>query len=381
MSGQSVHAAEWSIEPSIAARSNYNNNVWLSKKSKNQILDVRIEPGLKLNRESENSLLSLQTSWAQKKYISKDDETRGLFGARLNLKKEWSKQLFQMDAAYIENSTTNSETTDGSKSLIETIRTEKKITPLWRTLLTSSFSLDFSLYYASVEFEKTEQQWFDYRNISPSVTGLYQVTENIQWSAAAGASRYELADFDYTVDSLFLQTGLKLALNENSQAGFVIGAQHIRSKLKQVLATSGSETTIDNSAQFTLKADYDLAFEKGNIGLNASRNLTPTSQGDVQITDRGQILTKYYWSENLSSSLTVTADKRDNISNASNTVNGQKSMTTRVRTSWRKNENWHLSLAYRWLMRKYDQQNEWIDSHRVMLSTRYVWAKKVFSHK
>ena len=381
MSWQSVIAAEWSVEPSISARTNFNNNVWVSEKSKNQILDVRIKPSLKFNRESENSLLSLETSWAQKKYISKDDETRGLFGAKIDFKKEWSKQLFQVDAAYIEISTINSETTDGNKTLIETIRTEKKITPLWRTLITSNFSLDLSMRYSSVEFEKTEQQWFDYRNISPSLTGIYQITENLQWNIATGASRYELADFDYAVDSLFLQTGVRLGLNEISNAGLVLGAQRIHSELKQISQSNDTETIINNSAQFTLEADYGLTFEKGNISFMLSRNLTPTSQGNVQYTDQGQILTKYSWSENLFSSLKLSAEKRDNINNASNTANQYKTIATHVRTSWQKNENWRLTLSYRWLIRKYDRQNTWIDSHKITLSTRYVWDKKVFSHK
>lgn len=370
-------AAEWMVEPQVAMRSIFNDNIWVSRNRQNRTLDIRLEPQLKLLRESETSLMRVATGWSQKKYLSEDDETRGLFSLKGNGTKEFVRQKLSLEAAYIESATTSSdidEITGVGANLVETIRTQAKLLPSWQYELTARALLEMNLNYEVVQFEESRQQWFDYSNLTPSISGMYQVHENLVSILAVGASQYELEDIEYEVQSYFTHGGLQWEINQNNQVDFLIGVQRVNTQLT-VGVLDGKATLEEEQEQATLNANYQLEMEHGELKLELLRNIEPTSQGDVNFTDRGRLNYQINWQEDWETVFGLIAENRDNISESSRDVE-QRTYIARARLRWQMTEHWQAMLDYRWLTRKYNTQNDWVDSHRVALSTIYSWDKK-----
>jgi len=425
ISSGAVVAAEWSIEPSISLREEYNENIRFTESPHPGVWQSRLSPKLNLSSKTEVSEVSGSAQLNINQYAGdpqvedRNDKFVKLFSRIASERNTWG-----MNLSYAQDSTAESERIATGVVQIRTQRSLRSLNPSWTRTLTERASLKLDYNFQDVKYEE-HINLNDYASQQAGASLQYQLTERDQVSLSANYSIVDYSEFtnlypafinvvfpsfgvvqfpgggtdtignksttqsiQASVSHLFSETlrgnlsvgrrsiGTDITHHCNGELGTTFPTTNIIScsgSDRDPLVTFNSQTTGNG---YSFSTSLEKTFAAAKVSGFASREANPSGSGLVETDKIGVSLNK-----RLMEALTASFDAVSYRTRFINVINpGSSYYTVEPKMSWRFTELWTLDTGYRYARYQPDSAaNNATTSNAVYLNLTYNWLKMAVS--
>ncbi len=277
-----TYARQWSLESSINARSEYNDNIFLTSGPHDAVTGMTITPALSGVINEKNWEAKLRARLRINKYsdhtIDGNDQFFDLTG-RYNAQ----RNIFSLNINHDLDSNLSSASTDFAIVGRRVERKSQSISPQYTRLLTERLNLTLSYTYSDVDFLDVENRRFiPYSTETAFISFQYDLTEKNKLSFMLQAVDYRSKN-DLTTYQLFVSR---------------IGVDHQFSKILSVDFQAGvsrrNSTSLNTLSQkidfhnrgFVMDAGVTQRLENGRVEGRISRDDTTNSFGGLDQVDK-----------------------------------------------------------------------------------------------
>ena len=414
-SSGAVVAAEWSIEPSISLREEYNDNIRFTTSPHPGVWQSRLSPSLSLSSKTEVSEVSGLAQLSINRYAGDpqvEDRNDQLFSLLTRLQSE--RNTWAMNASYKQDSTAESERIATGVVQVRTQRTALSLSPSWTRTLTerSSFKLDYN--YQEVKYDE-HINLNDYTSQRVGGALQYQLSERDQVTVSANYSVVEYAPIirqltgvsvlSISPPIISLGSGADALVNESSTSSVQAGVTRQFSETLRGSLSLGRRSTVSSASHactscfttgftpintFTsetsgsgssFSATLEKTFDAAKVSGFASRDANPSGSGLVE-TDRFGVSLNRNLTEKLTGYFDAIAYRTKYIGV---TAPGSRYYTVEPKLNWRFTERWTLDAGYRYARYEPDSDAnstavaDAITSNAVYLNLAYNWPKMAVS--
>ncbi len=383
-----THAAEWSIEPSVSLKEEYNDNIHLTTAPHSSVTTTTLSPSIQFNRATEISNISAGAKLNANKYTGEQglDRVDQYYTFSSGYKTERSD--WGLDASYIRDyASQNDPTAIGSLSLKQ--RSSASIRPSWQWSLSETNSLRLDYQFNRVKFETAQLN--DYTNNTASASYIHNYSEKDQLTLKAYNSKFERTSGAVKSDTVGLVVGgvhkfsetLTGSLNvggyrvkTTTEGGTVLCAQWVELPIfgrfcAKVFVTPTTETSQQGSS---LDASLNKQFESASINAQLSRSLDPNGDGVLVESDKAGVTVSDNWTSLLTGSISASM-VRSRYKDEALAANNSRYYTVSPSIHWRMSEWWSLDAGYRFAKYENDQSGLSAKSNAVFALIRYDWPK------
>jgi hypothetical protein len=360
-------AAEWSAEPSMSVKGEYNSNLLLFD-GDNEVVGYWFSPAVRVKGATESLEVdgTVKSDFVQY-YGSQDRSLTNLY-APLRTSYRWDRYTFGFEGGFTRDNTLMAELQQTGVVLSFTQRNLWTANPTWSVGLTERLSWQLGYQFADAQYENGLRLGLVNYRVQGGNTALsYQATEQDQLQLTGEYVVFNAPQmrqrWKYYGIGVFLSHSFT-----DSLTGTVSGGSRFVSSTQDI--PGGSLT--DRERVWAFGAQLKKVFEQATMLVEARREINPSGFGFLLQTDRlGAIV-----SHNLSETVTMTLEGAIYRTNAI----GLAAVTARFpelqfasitpAISWKFAQWWSLDLSYRYAertVRAYDQYN-FANSTFVMLT-------------
>lgn len=428
ISSGTVVAAEWSVEPSISLREEYNDNIRFTISPHPGVWQSQLSPSIRMSSKTEVLEVSGSAQISINQY-SGDPlvENRNDQFFTLLTRIESERNTWAMKASYKQDSTSESETAQtGVVHQTRTQRSALNLSPSWTRALTERSALKLDYNFQDVKYD-AHINLNDYTNQQAGGTLQYQLSERDAVSLSANYSTIEYAStvnaypdgfplFDYNFrvyrvipgitgngsdtisrksSTRSVQVGLNHQFSETFGGNFSLGLRSTitttghtcNGDFGRVSLYTGTFCTgaslhpliafadeISGNGSF-FNASLEKKFESSKVSGFASRDTNPSGNGLVE-TDKFGVSLSRNLTEKLTGSFDAVAYRTQYIGV---TYPGSRYYTVEPRLNWRFTEWWTLDAGYRYARYEPDNVANAVTSNAVYLNLAYNWPKMAVS--
>lgn len=360
-------AAEWSLTSSLNPSTSYDDNVFLSQDADSSV-HYAITPTLTVNRIVENMVASLSVGYQIDRYtsLSSDNDTENPF-IRFKGSYNTERSQYGLSASYTEATSRSTALEDTGDFSTQSINRTRSISPSFSYQWTERDTLSLNGSYqerlsSTTSFSNTEtksittgwQHQFSER-LSAGLNGTISNYKSDGLTLSTDDDNYNLStSFDYAFSELWSLTGN-------------VGARKLNSE--QTSTLTGLRDN-DTSTGSTLGFSAKRADDTNTYTIDLSRDLSPSSTGDVNESDR----VSASWSHNISDQLTanVAASYQKTTSASDDSSEKRENINFSPSLRWQIERN--LSVSFRYTYRKQTQElGNNADSNAVSATLNYDW--------
>lgn len=402
-----VVAAEWSIEPSISLREEYNDNIRFSATSHPGVWLSRLTPSVKLSSKTEVSEVSGSAQLSVNQYSGDPlvaNHNDKLFSLLTSFRSE--RNAWAMNAFYKQDSTAESERIATGIVQVRTQRSTLSLSPSWTRTLTerASFKLDYN--YQEVKYdEHINLNDYTYQHVGGTLQ--YTLTERAQVNVSAN---YSVVEFSPIIRQLGVGAisinppvvslgGTDTIINESRTSNVQAGVTHMFSETLRGSISLGTRSTVTSVAHActscvttgfapistfenetsgsgsSLNGTLEETFESTKVSVFASRDATPSGNGLVE-TDKFGLSLNRTLTENLTGSFDAVTYRTKYIGVVSP---GSQYLTVEPKLNWRLTELWAINAGYRYARYEPEGSASSITANAVYLNLSYNWPKMAIS--
>jgi hypothetical protein len=383
-------AAEWSMDSSVALRTEYNDNIEFTAAPHPAVWGVLLAPEIKFSGATERLNVTGGLRASVNRYYGESglDSTDHAVSLRSSYKAE--RDVFGMDLDSVRDSTLVSELLE--TGVVQARRERNRFTaaPSWSHSLTEATALTASYNYTDVRYADTRNtSLVDYRDQQATVGVLSNLSERDTLAVIGYYDWYETNPKTFEAKTYGIQAKYDHAFSETLRGTLAAGVRNTKStQSSNALVCSGpilfglcfgnlSRLTLvanDRSTGYTFLASVDRKFETGLVSGQLSREIYPTGVGALVQTDR----LGGTWQQQLSPTVDFFVDAGIYQSRYVGAfVNGSNSRYYRVepRLTWKMTDNWTLLGGYSYGHVHYDQGGPSASANVVYLVVSYTWPK------
>ena len=386
----SSHAAEWSVEPSVGLRTEYNDNINLSPAPHPSVWGIILSPDVKFSGETEALKVTGGLNVRVNRYFGEDglDGVDHTLSVRSDYKAE--RDLLGLNIESISDSTLLSELATTGAVLARSQRHLLTANPSWTRALTEATSFKASYSYTSVRYDDTAGTGLiDYGDQLASIAMQSRLDERTVVSVAAYYDRYETKPPDFRATTYGVQGGYDYDFSETLRGSLNVGLRKTQSIIgSQALVCDGpiiqglcfgtvTEVTSvqkETSTGYTLNALLTKRWRTDTVSGQLSREINPSGAGSLIQTDRVQVIWTKELSPTLSANVAAAAYQSRYIGGI---VIDSNSRYYRVepRLIWRLAEGWVLDAGYSYARQKYDTAPVGANANVIYVNLSYAWPK------
>lgn len=380
-------AAEWSMESSVALRTEYDDNIELTAEPHPAVWGVLLAPEIKFSGETERLKVTGGLRVSVNRYYGESglDSTDHAVTLRSSYKTE--RDVFGMDLDSVRDSTLVSELLETGVVQARRERNRLAAAPSWSHSLTESTSLTASYGYTDVRYADTQNtSLIDYRDQQATMGVLSHLTERDTLAVIGYYDWYQTNPKTFEAKTYGVQAKYDRAFSETLRGTLAVGVRNTRStQSSDALVCSGpilfglcfgnlSQVTLvasDRSTGYTFLASIDRKFETGLLSGQLSREIYPTGVGALVQTDRLGVA----WQHQLSPTLDFFVDASIYDSRyVGSFVTGSNSRYYRIepRLTWKMTDRWTLLGGYSY---GHVQSALSASASTVYLVVSYTWPK------
>ncbi|WP_009205892.1 porin family protein [Sulfuricella denitrificans] len=406
-SSGAVVAAEWSIEPSISLREEYNDNIRFTASPHPSVWQSRLTPSVKLSSATEVSEVSGSAQMSINQYAG-DPQVENRNDLFFTLLTRFRSELnaWAMNASYKQDSTAEERNTTG----VVQVRTQRSVlglSPSWTRTLTERSSVKLDYNFQDVKYGQINLNDYTYQQVGGTLS--YQLSERDQVTVSANYSALKYAPTSrlltgVTIISIdpgiiSLGSGTDASLNESSTRNIQVGATHQFSETLNGSLSVGRRSTVSSvnhtcTSCYTIvgtpistftsetsgsgssfSATLEKTFDAATVSGFASRETNPSGSGLVE-TDRVGVSLNKSLTEKLTAAVDVASYHTKYISLASPS---SRYYTFDPRLNWRFTEWWTLDAGYRYQRYESEAVANTTTSNAVYLNLAYNWPKMAVS--
>jgi len=383
---RSVSAAEWSMQPSVRAGREHDDNIQLTIQPHNSVMGTMISPRLDLGVSSDIWQITGSAETLHKWYTGQDGLDRDDWYYNLLTSYNTERSKWQLTGGISKSSTLANEQISPTTGFIQVQKPydTHSVSPSWTWAANELTQLQLVYAFDSVSYVDAQNVGlFDYSSRVSSAQLSYQLTPSDQIFVSTGYSLFNVPSTTFESKSASYQGGITRTFSETARGTLSVGKRRNISEQAALVCTvflgpSCVQTTSETLTRKVSNSIYSGSLEKQyqttNLMINFGRTYYPTGVGGEVLTDSltatlsQQISSQ--WSANFS---VANYDTKGATINVSGTNYHLYSISPGLHWVWA--EEWSADLSYRYTHVKRELENVPASSNATYLTVRYVWPK------
>lgn len=416
-----VVAAEWSVEPSVSLREEYNDNIHLTTSPHNSVWRTLLSPAMTLSGRSETLEVVGNARVNFNKYSGEQglDANDRIFGLSSSWKSE--RNTVSLDVSDTLDSTLASELKTTGYVQARKQRRSASVSPSWNALLTERLSMNVGYSYADVKYDVAPGLTdYTYQKLSGILQYMWSEQDKVYLVASSDKVDYATTIYSttpqllgyYIIFPVYRYGGQDIVTGNNSKTqNVMMGIEHTFSDLLSGSLRLGRRNThtsavhacngnigvpactynnnswvVDPLITFnkesrtsgsSFEATLSQKFETGQMSANASREINASGSGLVE-TDVFGLSVNHQFQETLAGKLELSVYRTKYLGEI---VNNSNSRYASISPSliWRLTEYWRLNTGYQYAQSKTDNVSDAAKSNMAFVELIYVWPKTSIS--
>jgi len=345
-------AAEWSAEPSIALKGEYNSNLTLSN-IPGEVWGHWVSPSVRFAGSTERLEVSGKAASDFVTYYG--DQNRSLTNLYFPVTARYTMEqdVLAFDGGFTRDNTLMSELRQTGAVLSFTQRNSLSMSPSWSHAVTDKLSLQTGYQFMNASYENGTRLL---------LTGSY--------------SKVDIQDAGLSIGNTGASLSISHAFSEATSATMFGGP-----KFLDQTQTIGSTSQSSNQVIWTFGGSIRTKWEDAQASLDGSRDVNVSGLGVLLRTDRlGTSLSKDL-TENLTISLAgaVYLIQSVPVQGSATRIAETRLITASPAITWKFSQWWTLDAAYTYADRRTDTTNDMSHGNSMFLRLTYIVPKMSFS--
>lgn len=351
------HAAEWSAEPSLGVRGDYNSNLLLVAGPQKPVYGHWISPGVKFAGSTENLDVSGKAAADLVRYYGGRNQDLLNLYFPLSVKYGLARETFGFDGGFTRDNTLMGELLRTGVVLSFTQRNLWNLAPSWSHAFTERLSLQTSYQYSKATYEDGARLGLvDYEVQGGSAGLAYQPTENDRMQVSGTYTNFSVANASALRSHIAgAQVSWSHAFTESLSATVTGGPQLVSSSISFGPAQLTDTQTLW-VANASVRKQWDAGFAEAVVG----REINPSGFGLLLKTERVGLTL----SQDVTDRLTVSVNGQVLLASsiASKAVPftfpENRYITVTPRLTWKFDQWWSVDAAYTYNRREVESFGE-----------------------
>jgi hypothetical protein len=370
----SSHASEYSLEYSVEAGYEYNDNVGFSSDDEIDVSGGLITFPVTLTRRTERLETALSGEATSTKY---DDSDFDSDDQDLNLRSSYQLERGGLNgyAGYKRDSTRTSEFLDTGVVGLRATRVERASAGASGDyMFTEKNGILLGADYSDVEYDSPIYSDYDY--VSGNFGWRHQWREQTSLILQGTASRYENdGETEVTSDTLGVQAGFETQVSEALKASLLMGWAGVETDY----SSNSTQLSQSNDSNDVFQMNGKLRYRQERYDLSAEVRSGTRPSGDGTLNEDHQVNLKYGYSVTERSNLDLTLIVGTTESLESDTNRERDYARARVRLDYRLTESWYVAGTYMFSYQDRNREDGSADSNQVNLSLIFQPEKHIWS--
>lgn len=291
-------AAEWSAEPSVKLRREYNDNLRLSIFPQKSVNGNIITPALDLGVAGPAWKIGFGAEATQRRYSGQEGLDRDDSLLRLSSLYRTERHTWQMDVSRTRDSAVTNEQADSDIGTAQVLRDREtdSAAPAWIWMFSQRTQLQLAYRQTDVAYGENSLSTglYDYRYRATTATLANQISELDQVFMSGGYSKFHVPITRFDSETRNLQVGITMNLTESTKGTLQAGLRRTESFTKggtPIYSYYSDPTGIyriltgvkqDARTQTTgsvFSGNLETKFENTRLNMALSRALNPSGSG------------------------------------------------------------------------------------------------------
>jgi hypothetical protein len=367
MIGREAQAAEWSAEPSLAVKGEYNSNLTLSR-IPGEVWGHWVSPSVRFAGSTERLEVSGKAAGDFVTYYG--DQNRSLTNGFFPVVARYSSErdVFTLDGSFVRDNTLRTELQQTGVVLGFTQRNLISMSPSWTRSVTENVSFQLGYQYTNATYENGRSLGlFDYDVNGGNLGVSYKLAEGDDLQLTGSYTKLET------------DSGLK-----SSNAGGSLSVTHVFSEATTVTAyggprfldqtqTVGNMSLSSNQLVWTFGGSIRTKWEDARASLDGGQEVNVSGLGVLLKTNRLGATVSKDLTEELTVSLAGQAFQVQAlpVQGGSTQAAETRLMNVTPAVTWKLNQWWALEASYSYFDRKVDVTNDSFHSNSTFLKLTY----------
>lgn len=364
-------SAEWSLSGSVNQSLGYDTNVRM-REEKQGSFEYKIIPELNFLHKTDVTEIKANASYGTQIYtdienLNQDIQRYGLNGLYKTENIDWG-----LSGGYSVTPTRNTALQDTGDFESSSNNNSWSVSPFMTYRINETDSLNLTPSYTESSFTGSPSNFRNNNTINANLAWQHLWTEQYSSALSLFYSTYDSqgsssqGGTQINFDSIGANFSNTYALSENWKLSGTIGLRHTESEANSV-----------KSSSFGFLADTSVEYTGENFssGINFSRSLKPSNQGQLQEQSRVGFDFSYKLAERLSASFNTSYQESTRINETDQGT--RKNITVQPSINWQMTPDWTLTGSYRYRTQDRTQNNAasniTVDSNLFMLTINYNW--------
>lgn len=364
-------AKTWFVEPWVSFYGFFEDNVRLSPTNPESSAGAVARGDVQWVRRSENSQLGFGAGLESRVYSDVPDYDRTDGHLFLDAALRLERTQLGLDARYDYDSTETSEVETSGLVQANKRRKQLSLTPSISYQLTPKASLSADVNHRDVSYEDVDViPLYNYQYLTASVAGSYKAGPRTDLFGRLTYDRYNADQIGTQAESQGFLLGAGYALSERLTVSASAGMRQSETERDFLFTTLKTE-----SSGPLMQLNVKNEFEAGSVSVSASRNLAPSSTGDLLDTTSLSLRFDYPVNDQWRFRFAASGYRnRDPEGNGSANDRDYFSVTPRIERRF--SEAMHVDLGYRYRTQRRETLSTEASANAVFLNVRYDWARE-----
>lgn len=387
-------AAEWSIEPFVSLKGEYNDNILLTTAPHSSVWGITLSPEVRVSGESETLKVTGGLKLNLNRYFGEQGLDANDHFLTVHSRYRTERDMLGLNLESTRDSTLASELTTTGVVQARRQRSLFAINPSWSRSLTETTTITAGYGYSAIDYPDTSgTSLIDYVNQTASVGLRSAFDERTVLVVAGYYEKFKTGPASFQADTFGIEVGFERDFSETLHGSFLLARRNSLSESSsQALVCDGpilfgvcqgTITVLDSvkkesSSAFTVSAALDKRWETGTLSGRLSRDISPSGLGSLIQTDRVQFAWTRQWSPTLSGYLDASVYRSRYIGGVV-TQSNSRYYRVEPRLRWLLAQWWMLDAGYVYARQKYDNASEAATANAVYVALTYTWPKVAIS--
>ena len=385
-----VDAAEWKIDPTVAFRTGYNDNIRLSIDEEVSSAEVRLSPSavFSVATPTSGSSGNLRFDFRRFEDDSDLDDNNVRFVTSSYHRMERSELGLDLD--FIKDTTLDSQLVNTGLVLDRVDRRTINIGPSWTYNLDERTNARFGYTYRDVQYDDTDETGYVDFHVNSGEATLQRVLNERTVTSITLSHNQSKNDNDVKSKNTNLQGGGSYRFSETLSASLFVGVRHTKVDFSQsslipifvgdiiIGFIPLNEDVSRSDWGYTFSGSLMKDFLRGQSGLSASRVISNDINGIPIEVDRLGWDNLYRFSETLSAELNLSFYQSETGNDARSSLN-RDYYDIEPRFNWDFQQFWRISGSYRYRKQTFDNTGDDATQNAAYLTLTYRWPRIAIS--
>ncbi len=365
-------AAEWSAEPSMSVKGEYNSNLLLFD-GDNEVVGYWLSPAVKFKGATESLEVDSTVKSDFVQYYGSQDRSLTNLYFPLRTSYRWDRYTFGFEGGFTRDNTLMGELQRTGVVLSFTQRNLWTANPTWTVGLTERLNWQLGYQFADAQYENgLSLGLVNYQVQGGSSSLSYQATEQDKVQVTGEYVGFQAPQIQQRWSYYGVGASVSHSFTE-SMTGTLSGGRRFVSSTQDF---SGGSLT-DHDTVWVFGARIKQAFESTTVMLEASREINPSGFGFLLQTDRLQAIV----SHNLTETVTLSVEGATYLVNAigspAATASFKQTQFSSISPaiSWKFAPWWSLDVSYRYAERTVRDLDQFNFANSTFVMLTYAGSK------